>query len=175
MTNFVVFRWCATYHWKDLDKGYNFALQLIPIGGLYAKLWGSKVAGVSTLAILGSPGTKCHLDVGFMKRHIVSIKGKVVASPKFEPWWVLWIRVCLWLVLAPKVFKLCTNQLVVWFCVDPCEWLMLVVLSSPHPGAPARPFTPQSVASQGACPDSLLFRYLILNSHLNLSRSLGMR
>jgi hypothetical protein len=25
----------------------------------------------------------------------------------------LWIRVCPWLVLAPKMFKLCTNQLVV--------------------------------------------------------------
>jgi hypothetical protein len=44
-----------------------------------------------------------------------TIKGKVVASPKSRPWWVLWVRVCSWLVLAPKVFQLCTNQLVVWF------------------------------------------------------------
>ncbi len=37
-----------------------------------------------------------------------TIRGKVVASPKSRPWWVLWVR-------APKVFKLCNNQLVVWF------------------------------------------------------------
>jgi hypothetical protein len=42
-----------------------------------------------------------------------TIRGKVVASPKFGLWWVLWIRVCLWFVLAPKVLQLCTNQLVV--------------------------------------------------------------
>jgi hypothetical protein len=28
---------------------------------------------------------------------------------------ILWIQGCSWLVLAPKVFKICTNQLVVWF------------------------------------------------------------
>jgi hypothetical protein len=31
------------------------------------------------------------------------IRRKVVASPKFGPWWVLWIRVCSWFVYAPKV------------------------------------------------------------------------
>ncbi len=31
-----------------------------------------------------------------------TIKGKVVVSPKFEPWWVLWVRVCSWFVYAPK-------------------------------------------------------------------------
>jgi hypothetical protein len=51
------------------------------------------------------------------------VKGKVVASPKSRSWWVLWVRICPWLVLAPKVLQLCTNQLVVWFCADPCEWL----------------------------------------------------
>jgi len=30
-------------------------------------------------------------------------RGKVVASPKFGPWWVLWVSVCLWFVRAPKV------------------------------------------------------------------------
>ncbi len=31
-------RWHATHHWKDIDKGYNFTLDLIPIGGLHKKL-----------------------------------------------------------------------------------------------------------------------------------------
>ncbi len=52
------------------------------------------------------------------------IRGKVVASPKFGLWWVLWIQVYSWLVLTPKVFQLCTNQLVVWFCAGPCEWVI---------------------------------------------------
>jgi hypothetical protein len=43
------------------------------------------------------------------------IKGKVVASPKSGPWWILWVCVCLWVIRAPKVFQLCSNQLVVWF------------------------------------------------------------
>jgi len=38
-----------------------------------------------------------------------TIRGKVMASPKFGPWWVLWVRICLWFVLAPKMFQLCTN------------------------------------------------------------------
>jgi hypothetical protein len=38
-----------------------------------------------------------------------TIRGKVVASPKSGPWWILWVWVCSWLVLAPKIFKLCTN------------------------------------------------------------------
>ncbi len=46
---------------------------------------------------------------------IYTIRGKVVASSKSGPWWVLWIQGCLWLVLASKVLKLCTNQCVVWF------------------------------------------------------------
>jgi hypothetical protein len=29
-------RWRATYHWKALDEGYNFVLDLISIGGLHA-------------------------------------------------------------------------------------------------------------------------------------------
>jgi hypothetical protein len=35
----------------------------------------------------------------------------------------LWIWVCLWLILSPKVFKLCSNQLVIWLCTDSCECL----------------------------------------------------
>ncbi len=36
----------ATYHWKDLKEGYNFAFNLTSIGSLHAKLWASKVTGV---------------------------------------------------------------------------------------------------------------------------------
>jgi len=60
-------------------QGYNFALDLISIGGLHTKLWGSKITRVPTLAISGlpleSPGTKSHLDVGLVERHRVYYKG----------------------------------------------------------------------------------------------------
>jgi hypothetical protein len=41
-------KWRATYGWKALNEGYNFALDLISIGGLKRKLWAPKVARVSS-------------------------------------------------------------------------------------------------------------------------------
>jgi hypothetical protein len=86
--NFLVWRWHATYCWIFFDKGYNFALYIISIGGLHAKLWASKVAGVLVVRIsrlpLGSPGTKCHLDVGLVKRHIVYYKGEGGGFPQVQ-------------------------------------------------------------------------------------------
>jgi hypothetical protein len=60
--NFLAFRQCATYCWKALDEDYDFALDFISIGGLHAKLWTPKVAGVPVVKIsglpLGSPETR---------------------------------------------------------------------------------------------------------------------
>jgi hypothetical protein len=42
-----------------------------------------------------------------------TIWGKVVASPKSGPWWVLWVQSRPWLVLAPRCSRMWTNQLVV--------------------------------------------------------------
>jgi len=77
-----------------------------------------------------------------------TIRGKVVASPKSELWWVLWVCVCPWLVRAPKVFQLCTNQLVVWFVQS--LWIVdsLVTIPSPHSGAPTLLFYPQNVTRE---------------------------
>ncbi len=109
----------SLYHWKALNKSYNFDLYLILIEWLHAKLWGPKVARVPMLIILGlplrSPRPKCHLDVSLVEKHKIYYKGEGGGFPKFGSWWVLWVRVCSWLVLAPRVFQLCTNWLVVWF------------------------------------------------------------
>jgi hypothetical protein len=79
-------RWCATYRWKGLNEGYNFALDRISIRGFHTKLWAFKVAGVPTLGILGlalrSPGTKCHLSASSMARHKVYYKGKGGGFPQ---------------------------------------------------------------------------------------------
>jgi hypothetical protein len=86
--NFLTCRWCATYHWKSLNKGYNFALEFISIGSLHTKLWDPKVTGVLTLVISGLPfeslETKCHLDVGLVKRHKVYYKGKGGGFPQVQ-------------------------------------------------------------------------------------------
>jgi hypothetical protein len=118
--DFLACKWCATYCWKALDKGYSFAWNLISIGSLHTKLWGPKVAKVPALGILGQNAIWMW---ALWKGTKYIIRGKVVASPKSRPWWVLWVRICLWFVLTPKMFQLCTNQLVVWFWVGSGEWL----------------------------------------------------
>jgi hypothetical protein len=69
--DFLAFRWHAINFWKALNKGYNFVLDFIIIEGLHAKLWAPKFSRVLVEGILGlpfgSPGTKCHLDVGLME------------------------------------------------------------------------------------------------------------
>ncbi len=69
-----------TYRWKTPNEAYNFALDLIAIGGLYAKLWAPKVVGVLVKGILGlplgNPGTKSHLDVAPVERCKVYYKGE---------------------------------------------------------------------------------------------------
>ncbi len=70
----------ATYRWKALDKGYNFALDRIAIGGLQKKLYALKVPGVLAGGISGlprgSPGTKSHLDASPVESHRVYYKGE---------------------------------------------------------------------------------------------------
>ncbi len=60
----------ATYHWKALDKGYKFFLDLASIKGLHKKLRASKVARVPNSKIIRFPTweswEKCHLGVAPM-------------------------------------------------------------------------------------------------------------
>ncbi len=69
-------KWLATYHWKDLDKGYNFVSDLISIEGLHAKLCSLKVVKVPALAISGLP------YVGLGERHIIYYKGEGGGFPQ---------------------------------------------------------------------------------------------
>jgi hypothetical protein len=107
-------RWNATHRWKSFEERYNFALDLIPIGGLSKELWSFKVLGVQTGTVSGlllrSPKTKSHLDVGSWRGTEYTIWGKVVASPKFGPWWV---QSHPWLVLPPRVLQN-VNYLTCW-------------------------------------------------------------
>jgi hypothetical protein len=55
--------------------------------------------------ILGVPGQNAIWMWASWRGIKYTIWGKVVASPKFGPWWILWVRVCPWWVLAPKVLQ----------------------------------------------------------------------
>jgi hypothetical protein len=91
---------------ESSQQGYNFALDLISITSLHTKLWASKVVGILILGTsklpLKSLGTKWHLIVIPWPSIENTTRGKAVVSPKFEPWWVLWVCSCSWLIRAPK-------------------------------------------------------------------------
>jgi hypothetical protein len=70
----------VTYRWKALNKNYNFALNLIAIGGLHRKLCALEVAKVPVVGIsglpFGSPRTKSHLDAAPVERRKIYYKGE---------------------------------------------------------------------------------------------------
>ncbi len=85
-THFLACRQCATYRWKALNDGYNFALDFLIIGSLHAKLCASKVVRVLIMGILefpnGSLGIKSHLDVAPVERCRVYYKGEGGGFPQ---------------------------------------------------------------------------------------------
>ncbi len=56
----------ATWRWKALLEGYNFGLDVVPIGGWGEKLWSPKVLGLQPRTVsglhFGNPERKSHLD-----------------------------------------------------------------------------------------------------------------
>jgi len=72
-----------------------------------------------------------------------TIRGKVVASPKSGPWWVLWIHVCPWFIYAPKCPNYALTNVLFGLCKSMWVIDLLVNLPNPHPGAPTRPSTPE--------------------------------
>jgi len=138
----------VTYHWKAFDKSYNFASIYMSIRGLLAKLWGFQVTGDPTGAILGLPlgslgREKSHLDVGYVASHKVYYKGEGGGFPQVRAMVSLMCPRCSWLVLAPKVFQLCTNHFVwvvcrpVWMS-EACELFLVPSRSSNTPLYPSK-------------------------------------
>jgi hypothetical protein len=173
--DFLACRWLATYCWKNLDEGYNFASDLISIRGLHATLWAPKVAGIHVVKIsrlpLGSPGTKCHLDVGLVERHKVYYKGEGGGFPQVRGVVSLVNPSCPWLFLTPKVLHLCSNHFVLVLCrsvwvVEACQFFLLLSRSSSTPFYPSKVLRTKKRA---LTPYSSIIFYL--DSHLNPSRS----
>jgi hypothetical protein len=103
-----------------------------------------------------------------------TIRGKVVASPKFEMWWILWAHVCPWLVCAPKcsnytltnLFGLCRPM---WI-IELLNNLLSPILELQYTALPPKCYklgsSPQFFLPSLSSP---------LDSQLSPSRSLGVR
>jgi hypothetical protein len=169
-------RWRATYRWKALDESYNFALDLTSIWGLLAKLWGSKVAGVPASAISGPHagvlGEKIHLDVSPMERCRVYYKGEGGGFPQIQAVVSLMCPCCPWLILAPKVLQLCTNQFVWVVCrpvwVNEACQLFLVPSRSSN-----TPLYPSKCCELGSVPWLLLLLLSFIWTHIWVLQGVG--
>jgi len=164
----------ATYRWKALHESYNFASGHISIRILFAKLWGSKVVGVPTWAILGlplgSPETKIHLDVGLMEICKVYYKGEGGGFLQIRAVVNLLCPCCRWFILTPKVLQLHTNHLVWVLCrpvwVSEAYYLFLIPSRSSN-----TPLYPSKCCELGSMPRLLLLLFFVWDSHLSPSRS----
>jgi hypothetical protein len=103
-----------------------------------------------------------------------TIRGKVVASPKFRPWWILWVHVNLWLICAPKMIQLCTNQLDVWLCKF--VWIIdsFITCLNPCLGTPACPLSSKCYKLRSVVyPNFLSFRCFHLGLTIEFIKELG--
>jgi hypothetical protein len=104
--DFLACRWHDTYHWKDLNEGYNFALYLISIGNLHTKLWAFKFTRVLISRIsglqLGRPETKWHLGAGPVAKHREYYKGE---GGDFPQVWAMVSLMSLCLLVARSYTK----------------------------------------------------------------------
>jgi hypothetical protein len=126
-----------------------------------------EISGLS----LGSPKTKCHLDVGLMERHKVYYKGEGGGFPQIRTMLSLLSPSCPWLVLTPKVFTLRINHLVlvlnrfVWV-VETYQFFLVPSRNSSTPFYPSKVLRTKECASTPY--SSVVFS---LDSHLSPSRS----
>jgi hypothetical protein len=101
-----------------------------------------------------------------------TIRGKVMASPKFGPCWVLWICVYVWFVCASRCSNYALTNL---FGLCRSVWVieLLVNRPSPHPGALTHSSTPEMLRSRGRTQFFLFLLSSPLDSQLNPSKNLG--
>jgi hypothetical protein len=93
-----------------------------------------------------------------------TIRWKVVASPKFGSWWILWICGYLWLVCAPKfpTMHWLTSCLV---CACLFEWLSCLSIFLVPSRNSSMPFYPSKCCEPRSAPQLFIFP---LSSHLDL-------
>jgi hypothetical protein len=102
-----------------------------------------------------------------------TIRGKVVASTKSRPCWVLWVYVCPWFVRALKCSSYALTNLLFGLCRSVWVIKLLINLPSPHPGAPARPSTPEMLRAKEHTPTFFPFAIYTFGLAMNPSKNLG--
>jgi hypothetical protein len=138
---------CATYCWKDLDKGYNFDLEFTSIKGLNTKLWASKVAGIPILGLpLRSFETKWHLGASPMTMHKEYCKGEGGGFPQMKPSSPCHSESCESVfTCGSSVHQKCSSYALTNLLFGLCKFVwvivLLVILSSPYPRATTCPST----------------------------------
>jgi hypothetical protein len=90
----------------------------------------------------GVPGQKNHLDVAPVERRKVYYKGEGGGFPQVRAVVSLVCPGCPWFILAPKMFQLCTNHLVLVLCRSvwvnkACHFLLVPSWSSNTPLYPS--------------------------------------
>ncbi len=135
---------CADSVWHIVGKLLTRAITLLCNWRFARKVMGPQSRGSPSCGISGLPlGKKTIWMCPPWRGAKYTIRGKVVASPKSELWWLLWVRVCSWLILAPKVFQLCTNHLVLVLCrslwvIEACQFFLVPSRSSITPLYPSK-------------------------------------
>ncbi len=59
---------------------------------------------------------KWHMDVAPMSNHKEYYKKEGVGFPKSEPWWILWVHVCMWFICASKMYNYALINLLLGLC-----------------------------------------------------------
>jgi len=133
------------------------------------KVMGPKVVRVPAMRILKVSGQNVIWMWASWKGIEYTIKGKVVASPKSGLWWVLWVRICLWLFLAPKCSNYALTNLLFGLCRLVWVSKLLVNLPSPIPELQHAPLPhPKVLRAKECAPTPYSSVVFVLYSHLSL-------
>jgi hypothetical protein len=102
--DFLACKWCTTNYWKLSTKATTL-LQTSSQLEVYEQNYGPPKSRKSQLwefrvRVLGQNAIWMWASWRGIE---YTIRGKVVASPKSRPWWVSWVWICPWFVLAPKM------------------------------------------------------------------------
>jgi hypothetical protein len=129
-----MFKWCATYHWKVLDEGYNFETSFQ--SKVCTQSYGPPNLQKSEFwefwdSHLGVPGQNHIWVLVLWPSTNYTIMGKVAVSPKSKQWWVLWICVCPWMVDAPKWSNYALTNLLFGLCKF--VWVIEFLVNIPSP------------------------------------------
>ncbi len=152
-------------------------LQTAPQFKVYLQSYGASKSWESQLARFwdshsGVPREKSHLDVDPMERCRVYYKGEGGGFPQVRAVVSLVCLCCPWLVLAPRVFQLCTNHLV-WVVCRPvwvseaCQLFLVPSRSSNTPLYPSKCY------ELGSVPQLLLLPLFSTWTHIWIFQGVG--